>query len=133
KREQSEGAVTDITYKQSFLIGLAQAVAIIPGVSRSGASVMGGLMLGIPRTAILVFSFLLAVPTLLAATAYDIMKNPGVFDGGNVGLLLTGGLAAFVVALIVIKAALGFVRKFTFVPFAIYRILLALVFWFLIF
>ncbi len=132
-KEKDDGPVTDITYWQSFFIGLWQALAIIPGVSRSGATVVGGLLMHIPRTAILVFSFLLAVPTLLAATAYDLMKNPGVFDGGNLGLLLAGGAVSFVVALGIIRYALGFVRKYTFVPFALYRIALALFYWLVIF
>lgn len=129
-REKADGALTDITYTQSALIGLAQALAIIPGVSRSGATVMGGLLLGIPRTTILVFSFLLAVPTMLAATAYDVLKSPDALLGGNLGVLATGFIVAFVVALLVIKVALSFVRKYSFVPFALYRIALALLFWF---
>lgn len=132
-REKNDGLVTDITYTQSALIGLAQALAIIPGVSRSGATVMGGLLMNIPRTVILTFSFLLAVPTMLAATAYDILKNPDVLSGGNFGLLAVGFVTAFFVALLVIKFALSFVRKYSFVPFALYRIALALLFWFVIF
>lgn len=133
KREKNDGLVTDITYTQSALIGFAQALAIIPGVSRSGATVMGGLLMNIPRTVILTFSFLLAVPTMLAATAYDILKNPDVLSAGNFGLLATGFVTAFFVALLVITFALSFVRKYSFVPFALYRILLALLFWFVIF
>lgn len=131
--EKNDGPLTDISYKQSFLIGLAQALAVIPGVSRSGATVMGGLLLGIPRTTILTFSFLLAVPTMLAATGYDIFKNPEVLSDGNGSLIAVGFITAFFVALAVIKFALSFVRKYSFVPFALYRIVLALVFWFIIF
>lgn len=130
-QEKNDGVLTDISYQQAFLIGLAQALAVVPGVSRSGATVMGGLLMRIPRTTILTFSFLLAVPTMLAATAYDIIKNPEVLSGGNIGLLLTGFITAFLVALLVIKFALSFVRKYSFVPFALYRIALALIFWFI--
>ncbi len=132
-RQKNDGEITDITYRQSFLIGLAQALAIIPGVSRSGATVMGGLLMNIPRTVILTFSFLLAVPTMLMATAYDIYKNPEVLSAGNFELLATGFVTAFFVALLVIKFALSFVRKYSFVPFALYRIALALFFWIVIF
>ncbi len=131
-REKSDGPLTDITYRQSFLIGLAQALAIIPGVSRSGATVMGGLLLGIPRTTILVFSFLLAVPTMLAATVYDVLKSPEALMKGDLGVLAVGFIVAFLVALLVIKFALSFVRRYTFVPFALYRIALALLLWFVI-
>lgn len=131
-REKNDGQLTDISYKQAALIGLAQSLAVIPGVSRSGATVMGGLLLHIPRTVILTFSFLLAVPTMLAATAYDIYKNPSVLQSGNVELLAVGFITAFLVALLVIKFALSFVRKYSFVPFALYRIALALFFWLII-
>lgn len=128
-RLANDGALTDITYRQSFLIGLAQALAVIPGVSRSGATVMSGLLMGIPRTVILTFSFLLAVPTMLAATAYDLIKNPDVLATGNSELLATGFITAFIVALLVIRFALSFVRTYSFVPFALYRIALAVIFW----
>lgn len=130
--EAQEGAVTDITYTQSFLVGLAQAVAVIPGVSRSGATVIGGLLMRIPRTAILTFSFLLAVPTMLIATAYDFYKTPEVFVSGNFSLIAVGFTVAFVVALLTIKTALSFVRRYTFAPFGWYRILLSLLFFFFI-
>lgn len=133
---EAPGASTEpssLSYKQAFLVGLAQALSVIPGVSRSGATVMGGLLLGISRPAILSFSFLLAVPTMLAATAYDFYKNPGVFEGANLGLLATGSISAFLVALAVIQVALAYVRTRSFAPFGIYRILAAIAFWLLLF
>ena len=132
KTETAEGDVRDITYLQSFLVGLAQALAVIPGVSRSGATVMGGLLLGIPRSAILTFSFLLAVPTMLMATAYDIYKTPEALADGNFSLLAIGFAVAFVTALAVIKCALSFIRKHSFAPFGWYRIILAGLFFFFI-
>ena len=128
KQNQEEEEVTSMTYTQSFFVGLAQALAVIPGVSRSGATVMGGLLLGISRTTILTFSFLLAVPTMLAATAYDLYKTPEVFTSVNLSLLAVGFITAFFVALIVIKFALAFVKKYSFVPFALYRMVVAIVF-----
>lgn len=127
-REHAEGAIEDMTYLQSFLVGLAQTLAVIPGISRSGATVMGGLLINIPRTAILTFSFLLAVPTMLMATAYDLYKTPEALVGGNMELLGIGFLVAFIVAFLTMRAALWFVRKYSFTPFGIYRVLLALLF-----
>lgn len=129
---QSEGAVTDMTYTQSFLVGIAQALAVVPGVSRSGATAMGGLLMNIPRTAILTFSFLLAVPTMLMATAYDLYKTPEALMGTNVELLAVGFITAFIVALFVIRFALSYVRKHSFIGFGIYRILVAALFAFFI-
>lgn len=131
-KEASEGQVTDMTYLQSFLVGLAQALAVIPGVSRSGATVMGGLLLNIPRTAILSFSFLLAVPTMLAATAYDLYKTPEALAGAHIDTLALGFIVAFLVALATIRTALWFVRRHSFVLFGVYRIALALVFFLLV-
>lgn len=137
KRHESAGAerepqIKNITYKQAFLVGLAQAVAVIPGVSRSGATVVGGLMLGISRTTILTFSFLLAVPTMLMATAYDLYKTPEVFMHTNLTVLGVGFFTAFLVALLTIRTALHFVKKFGFAPFGFYRILIALLFFILV-
>lgn len=120
--------IKHITYKQAFLVGLAQSIAIIPGVSRSGATIVGGLMLGISRTTILTFSFLLAVPTMLMATMYDIYKTPEIFIDSNLTVLGVGFFTAFLVALATIRIALHIVRKFGFAPFGFYRILLALLF-----
>lgn len=125
---QIEGLVTSITYVQSFLIGVAQALAVIPGVSRSGATVMSGLMLNIPRTALLTFSFLLAVPTMVVATAYDVYNTPEVFQGANMTMLAVGFSVAFLVALLTIKWVLLYVRSHSFMVFGIYRIVLALIF-----
>jgi undecaprenyl-diphosphatase len=80
------------------------------------------------RTAIVEFSFLLAVPTMLAATGYDILKTYSTFEAGNVWLLLTGAVTAFLVALLALRFLLTYVKTHTFIPFGIYRILLALVF-----
>lgn len=129
-KEKGGGAkdIRSIRYRDAFAIGLFQALAIIPGVSRSAASIAGGLLLGIQRVAIVEFSFLLAVPTMLAATGYDLLKTYGSFEAGNVSLLLVGAGTAFLVALAALRFLLKFVKSYTFIPFGIYRILLALVF-----
>lgn len=133
KVEDAEAHIHRITYLQSFFVGLAQALAVIPGVSRSGATVMGGLLLGISRTTILTFSFLLAVPTMLIATAYDLYKTPSVFVGENLGLLACGFVVAFIVAFFVVRFALSYVRNHSFVAFGVYRIVLAALFTLVIF
>lgn len=131
KHAQAAGSATDLSYLQAFFVGLAQAVAVIPGVSRSGATAMGGLLAGVPRAAIMEFSFLLAVPTMVAATGYDLVKDPSALAGSNLGLLATGFVVSFLVAMPIVKYALSFVRQYSFVPFALYRIALALVFFFI--
>lgn len=125
--------ITTISYKQSALIGLFQALAIVPGVSRSAATIVGGLMMGLKRTTIVEFSFLLAVPTMLAATGLDLYKNASSFSGSDTLSLAIGFITAFVVALGAITFLLRFVRTHTFIPFGIYRIIAALAFWFIIF
>ncbi|MES2007132.1 MAG: undecaprenyl-diphosphate phosphatase [Patescibacteria group bacterium] len=121
-----------ITYKQSFLIGIFQAIAIIPGTSRSAATIIGGLMLGLRRKTIVEFSFLLAVPTMLAATGLDLVQNASSFSMDQFGVLAVGFVTSFVVALFSIKFLLRYVRNHSFIAFGVYRILLALLFWFII-
>ncbi len=119
---------TPLTYRQAILIGFAQAVAIIPGVSRSGATIVGGLALGIKRTTIVEFSFLLAVPTMLAATGLDLLKTSAAFSGHEWLMLAIGFIVSFIVALPVVRWLLSYVRTHSFTSFGIYRILLSLVF-----
>lgn len=132
---ESEAAVPDskdITYKQSVLIGLFQAVAVVPGVSRSGATILGGLLIGLKRTTIVEFSFLLAVPTMLAAVGFDLYQNAASFTESDITNLCIGFVSAFVVAIVAIKFLLRLVRTHSFVPFGIYRIVAAALFWFMI-
>lgn len=133
KESQNEDEnISAISYTQSFLIGLFQAIAVIPGVSRSGATIVGGLLLGLRRKTIVEFSFLLAVPTMLAASGLDIVKNASSFSVDQIGILSVGFLTAFLVAILSIKFFLGFIQKSNFIPFGVYRIVLALIFWFTI-
>ena len=132
--EQVEASdeVSTITYKQAALVGLFQALAVVPGISRSAATIVGGLLLGLHRTTIVEFSFLLAVPTMIAATGYDILKNASSFSGDNTSALAVGFVTSFVVALLAIKFFLSFVRTHSFIPFGIYRIVIAVLFFFFI-
>jgi undecaprenyl-diphosphatase len=122
-----------ISYYEAFIIGLCQACAIIPGVSRSAATIVGGLYLGISREIIVEFSFLLAVPTLLAATGLDVIKNINTFSAADGYMLAIGSTTAFITALLSIKYFLVYIRRHSLVAFGVYRIVLAGVFLLLVF
>lgn len=131
QKNESEkvSALDKITYRQAFLIGLCQALAVIPGVSRSAATIIGGVLLGVSRKTAVEFSFLLAVPTMAAATALDLLKSSGSFSMDQFGFLAVGFVTSFVVALACIKGLLAFVKNYSFVSFGVYRILIAVLFW----
>lgn len=115
--------VDAIDWKTAVKIGFCQALAMVPGVSRSGATIMGALMLGVGRKAAAEFSFMLAIPTMMAATVYSLYKNrDALSDVSNVGLVALGFVTAFAVALLVVKWAVAFITRHGFVPFAWYRI-----------
>jgi undecaprenyl-diphosphatase len=111
-----------IGFRTALGIGLMQCLALVPGVSRSGATIMGALLLGVERKAAAEFSFFLAIPTLLGATVYDLWKNRAGLDSDGMLLILTGFLAALVVAMATVKWLIGFVSRHGFAPFAWYRI-----------
>lgn len=119
--------ITALSYGKTAVIGVVQALAIIPGVSRSAATIIGGTMLGVSRTAIVEFSFLLAVPTILAATGLDVVKNLDLFTKDVVGIFILGLVVSFVTALVSIKFLLAYIKKYSFVGFGVYRIVLAVV------
>ncbi len=122
----STGDIKDMSIKQLIILGLAQALAVIPGVSRSGAVIIAGRSMKINRTLITEFSFLLAVPTMLSAVIYDIYKSGFSFSESQWGTIILGFIVSFVVALIVIKWFLFFIRKHDFKIFGWYRIILGL-------
>ena len=101
--ENATGEIRAMSYKNALIVGLFQSVAMIPGVSRSAATILGGLLLGLKRKTIVEFTFLLAVPTMLAATGYDLIKSGSQFSLDQVQYLLIGFVTAFVVALLSIK------------------------------
>lgn len=103
-------------------IGLFQCLAMIPGVSRSGATIMGATLLGVERKAAAEFSFFLAIPTMLGATAYDLYKNRATLDFAGAELIVIGFVTALLAALLVVRALVGFVGRHGFAPFAWYRI-----------
>ena len=108
-------------------IGACQVVAMIPGVSRSGATIMGALLLGVDRKAATEFSFFLAIPTMLGATVYDLYKNRALLGAEDFNVIAVGFAAAFVAALLVVRTVVGFVARHGFAPFAWYRIALGTV------
>jgi undecaprenyl-diphosphatase len=131
EKEDALSEVGSISYGQAALIGLFQSIAIIPGVSRSAATIIGGLCLGLKRKTIVEFSFLLAVPTMLAATVLDLSKNINSFSQGQLVFLAAGFFSSFIVALLAIKSFLKFIQKHSFIAFGVYRILIALLFLFI--
>ncbi|MDQ5962224.1 MAG: undecaprenyl-diphosphatase [Patescibacteria group bacterium] len=129
KKKLSEvGVSSHIGYKEAFLLGLLQTLAIVPGVSRSGAIIVGGMFMRLERKALTEFTFLLAVPTMCAATLYSIYKHPEVLTaGGNLSALLIGLATSFMVALIVIKVFINYIRTRSFSVFGYYRIVLSII------
>ncbi len=116
----------EISYLQAFKIGLFQCLAMVPGVSRSGASIVGGMSQKLSRTTAAEFSFFLAVPTMLGATAkkcYDYYKDGLVLSHDQINFLIIGNVVAFIVALIAIKSFIGFLSKHGFKVFGFYRII----------
>lgn len=123
----------DIRPRDALKIGLAQMTALFPGVSRAGATIMGGLLAGLSRTTATEFSFFLAMPTMMAATLFELYKSRDLLHAQDALIFATGFLAAFVTGLIVVKLFLAFVGRHNFTPFAYYRIgfglLVLLYFW----
>jgi undecaprenyl-diphosphatase len=120
--ERPEQMVAGVTLKQSVLIGLVQCLAIIPGVSRSGATIMGAVALGIDRKTAADFSFFLAVPTLAGATVLQLAKHHHEIPPGMTTNILIGAAVSFIVALIVVKLFVAFIQRHGFTPFGYYRI-----------
>jgi undecaprenyl-diphosphatase len=117
-------SVDDFPFSLSLKIGLLQCLAMIPGVSRSGATIMGARLLGVQPAAAAEFSFFLAVPTMAAATAYDLYKNWSSLTWEGGGLIITGFVVAFLCAMLVVRSVIAFINRYGFVPFAWYRIVI---------
>lgn len=112
----------EIKFKNAFTIGLYQCIAMIPGVSRSAATIIGGMTQKLTRKNAAEFSFFLAVPTMFAASSYKLLKNYEIFTAENIHLLILGNVVAFVVALIAIKSFISYLTKYGFKAFGYYRI-----------
>jgi undecaprenyl-diphosphatase len=120
-------SVDDMTLADALKVGCAQAFALIPGTSRSGATIIGGMLFGLSRKAATEFSFFLAIPTLLAATGYSVIKERALLSAADLPLFGIGGLAAFVSAFLCVRWLLRYISTHTFSAFAWYRILFGLV------
>lgn len=122
----------EMTFKNALIIGLCQCAALVPGVSRSAASIIGGLQQKLSRKLAAEFSFFLAVPTMAAATGYKLLetlkKDPAVFNAANMKVLLIGNVVAFVVAFLTMRFFVDFLKKHGFRVFGWYRIIAALIF-----
>ncbi len=119
--------IEKITYKQAWWIGFAQMFALIPGTSRAGSTIVGALILGFSRKAAAEFSFLLAIPVMLATSGYDLLKHYDEFSKDGLLTLIIGFVVSFVVAYFTMKFFIKFLEKFTFVSFGIYRIIFGVI------
>lgn len=129
EKQSALAELSQMSYTQALLIGLFQSLAIIPGISRSAATIIAGLGLGLKRKAIVEFSFLLAIPTMAAAMALDLTKSAYAFSRLEFLVLAVGFFTSFLVALTAIRFLLIFIRAHTFISFGVYRMLLAALFW----
>ena len=128
KTKNEVGNIKNISYKKAVIIGIFQSISMIPGVSRAAATIIGGMLIGISREAIVEFSFLLAVPTMFAATGLDIFKNFHEFSASQFNVLGIGFVVSFVMAIVSIKFLLSYVRNHSFAAFGWYRIILVALF-----
>ncbi|NLL93488.1 MAG: undecaprenyl-diphosphate phosphatase [Clostridiales bacterium] len=124
KRNAPIKELSDITYKTAFLIGIFQILSIIPGTSRSGATIIGALLIGVSRVAAAEFTFFLAVPVMFGLSAIKLLKFGLAFTGSELVILLVGCVVAFLVSLVVIKFLMSYIKKHNFIIFGWYRIVL---------
>ena len=123
-RTTKTGTLAEITYQTAFLIGLFQVLSIIPGTSRSGATIIGGLLIGVSRVAVAEFTFYLAVPVMLGMSFLKLLKFGFSFTGTELVLLGVGTAVAFLVSILVIRFLMAYIRKHDFQAFGWYRIVL---------
>ncbi len=127
EKESHVSDVEEVSYMQALWIGIAQIFSLVPGTSRAGATIIGGLLTGLDRKTSMEFSFLLAIPVMAAVTGYDLLKHYQDFADANWGAFVIGFVTAFIVAYLTIKLFLVFIQRFTFVAFGIYRIIFGVV------
>ncbi|MEG1720378.1 MAG: undecaprenyl-diphosphate phosphatase [Pseudoflavonifractor sp.] len=127
KRVPTTKRLGDITYRTALLIGCFQVLSLIPGTSRSGATILGALLLGVSRTAAAEFTFFLAVPTMLGASLLKLVKFGFAFTGAELTALAIGMVVAFLVSLLVIKFLMSYIKKHDFTVFGYYRIILGVI------
>ena len=123
--------IDDMTWLDAFKVGLCQCIALFPGASRAGSTIIGGMLVGLSRETATRFSFFLAMPTMAAAVTYDLYKNAAILSWDDASVFATGFIAAFITALLTVQALLAYVSRHSFAPFGWYRIVFgALVLWY---
>lgn len=127
KEKETAMEIEQMTYTQAALIGVFQALALVPGVSRAAATILGGLSLGLKRTAIVEFSFLLAIPTMAIATVVDLKDSIGLFTQDDITALAIGMMVSFITALLAIKWLMRYIQHHSFAPFGWYRMGVAVI------
>ncbi len=127
EQEYHTKEVEEVSYTQAWWVGFAQIFSMIPGTSRAGATIIGGLLAGIDRKTSAEFSFLLAIPVMMAVSGYDLLKNYQDFADANWIAFVIGFVVAFIIAYLTIKLFLAFIQRFTFVAFGIYRIVFGII------
>ncbi|MFR8228882.1 MAG: undecaprenyl-diphosphate phosphatase [Anaeromassilibacillus sp.] len=124
RRKPKVETLSDLSYRTAFCIGLFQVLALIPGTSRSGATILGGILLGASRTVSAEFTFFLAIPVMFGASLLKMLKFGFTYSGMEIAVLLTGMIVAFVVSILAIKFLMGYIKKHDFKAFGYYRITL---------
>lgn len=125
QRRASTLALEDLSYRQCFLVGLFQCFSLWSGISRSGSTIVGGLLVGLDRKVAAEFSFLVAVPVMCAATGYDLLKSLSLLSAADLNMFALGFIVSFVSALIAVRVFVELIQRWSLLPFAYYRILLA--------
>ncbi len=128
KKHPTDKTIDKLSYKKAAVIGLVQSLAVIPGTSRSASSIIGGMFMGLSRKEAVEFSFLLAIPTMFAATGYDIYKSGLSITTSQWHLIAVGFVVSFFSALVAVKTFISFVSRYTLEVFGFYRILIAIAF-----
>ena len=124
--------VEKVSLKQALIIGFFQVFALIPGTSRSGATIVGGMLSGLSRKTAADFSFLLAIPTMFAASGYELLKNIDSFTNQNMTVLAVGFVVSFIASYVAVKLFLKYVQKYTLNAFGVYRIIFGIILLYLI-
>lgn len=127
EKEHHVSEVEEVSYMQALWVGIAQIFSLIPGTSRAGATIIGGLLTGLDRKTSMEFSFLLAIPVMVAVSGYDLLNHYKDFANAEWTAFIVGFVVAFIVAYITIKLFLAFIQRFTFVAFGIYRIIFGVI------
>jgi undecaprenyl-diphosphatase len=128
KRDHTTHELEHVSYKQAIVVGFIQALSLIPGVSRSGITILGGMLLGMKRETAMSFSFLLAIPTMTAASGYTLLKEYDYLSFDNIFLIFVGFIVSFIVGWAAVKSFLALVSKYNFTPFGIYLIASGVIF-----